>query len=558
MFNKDSKNIQPKYVNINIMNTLNEYLYQKKTIDLFENLVYFKDLEGKYILCNDAFCKYTNYTKDEIIGKTDLELFENEDALTFTKNDQSVIDTKKEHNFCEILTLNDGTKVYFESKKDIVLDENNKLVAIICISKDITKEKEYESLHTITQKTLEYILKDYSLKKTLNFIITEAEKINKNMICSILLLNDKKTKFKESFTKSLPKYYNDAVKTLTIAHGVGSCGTAAYTKERIIVEDINTHPYWRDYLELTKPLNLNACWSEPFFTKNNEVLGTFAIYYKKSKKPTKFELKLIDSFSYLVSLAVNRSLRLEEIKKQENLITQQAKLGSLSNVLENIAHHWRQPLSLISTVASGMKIEYNLYSKNKKLYNNSLAKIINTTQNLSKTIDEFRDYFLRSSQKNSFNIEDTFQRVIRVLEKKFEEQNIHIEKNIHNCSLYTYETEIIHILINIINNSIEAIKEKKIKTPIIFVDIKEKHNDCIITIKDNAQGVEKSNIDKIFEPYFTTKDKKSSGVGLSLYIVQDLVKRHLKGFIEANNTIFKYNDENNKGLEVKITIPKSL
>ncbi|UTJ07668.1 ATP-binding protein [Arcobacter roscoffensis] len=538
------------------MNTLKTYLYQEKTFDLLENLVYFKDLEGKYILCNDSFCKYTNYTKEEVIGKTDYELFNEEDAKAFTTNDQSVINQKEEKSFCEVLTLNDDSKIYFESKKDVILDEQNNAVAIIGISKDITKEKEYETLHTTTQKILEYTLKDNKLKETLLFIINEAEKINNNMICSILLLDEKKQMFNKSFTKSLPDYYNDAVKTLVIGEGVGSCGTAAFTKQRVIVEDINTHPFWADFVSLTKPIGLNACWSQPFFSKNNEVLGTFAIYYKKPKQPTSFELELIDSFSYLVSLAVNRYLRQEEIKKQENLITHQAKLVSLSNVLENIAHHWRQPLSLISTITSAMKIDYDIYMEDKKLYDQALDKVVKTTQNLSKTIDEFREYFLKNTQKKELKIKETFEKINEVLNKKFASSNIIVKQNLEDVSLYTYETELIHILINIINNSIDAFENKNISNPLIIIDVKQEANkNCIVRIKDNALGIDENLLDKIFEPYFTTKDDKSSGVGLSLFIVHDLIKRHLKGTIEVTNTEFNYQDKPYKGLEVKLILP---
>lgn len=538
------------------MNTLKTYLYQEKTFDLLENLVYFKNLEGKYILCNESFCKYTNYTKEEVIGKTDFELFKKEDASLFVANDEIVINKKEAQSFCEILSLNDDSKIYFESRKDVILDEQNNIIAVIGISKDITKEKEYETLHTTTQKILEYTLKDNSLEETLLFIINEAEKINNNMICSILLLDEKKQMFNKSFTKSLPKYYNDAVKTLVIGPNIGSCGTAAFTKKRIIVENINTHPFWANYLELTKPIGLNACWSQPFFSKNNEVLGTFAIYYKKPKNPTSFELELIDSFSYLVSLAVNRFLRQEEIKKQENLITHQAKLVSLSNVLENIAHHWRQPLSLISTISSAMQIDYDIYMQDKKLYDQGLDKIIKTTQTLSKTIDDFREYFLKDTIKKEFKIKETFTKIDKVLNKKFANSNIVCVQNIEDITLFTYETELIHILINIINNSIEALESKKVYEPIIIIDLKQKDTDsCIITIKDNAFGIDETLLDKIFEPYFTTKDDKSSGIGLSLFIVHDLMKKHLKGIIEVNNTDFKYNEKSFKGLEVKLTLP---
>ncbi|QKJ22714.1 ATP-binding protein [Poseidonibacter lekithochrous] len=523
-----------------------------KTLDSLEDIIFHKDLNGVYTLCNKAYCDFISLTKEEIIGKTDYDLFKESDAKAFSINDQLVIKEKKELVFFESL-IKSNTTLYFKSTKDVIIDEKNNVIGTLGIAKDITKQKEYETLYKINQKVLEKIINDDSLEEILFFLIKRAEEINNNMICSILLLDKNKKQFEKGFAPSLPEHYNKAVKSLIIGPNIGSCGTAAYTKKRVIVEDINTHPFWKGFTHLTKPLDLNACWSQPFFSKNNEVLGTFAIYYKKSKHPDSFELELIESFSHLVSIAVNKIKEQAIIKEQEVILIEQAKLISLGDMLENISHHWRQPLSLISTIASGLRINMNSGQNEIEEYDKSLEKIIKTTKDLSVTIDKFKNYFIKNNAKRSFEIRSTIEKAINILDSKIDKR-IKFNHNIYDITLNSYENEIISVLLVLINNCNDAFIKNNIHEPEISINVIKEEFNCIIIISDNAKGIHQDIINRIFEPYFTTKDK-FHGTGLGLYIVQSLLTRQLKGDIKVENISSKNTDEDFHGASFKLSIP---
>ena len=529
-------------------------IYCEKTLDLLEDIVFYKDTNGLYLFANLAFCEFTKLKREEIIGKSDFDIFNKSDANAFRQNDKDTIANKKESTYYESATLKNDDIIYFKSRKNVILDDNEKVIATISIAKNITKQREYEILYTTNQKILEKIIEEASLEETCDFIIKEAQSINENMICSILLLDKKEQRFTIGFAPSLPKEYNDAVKTLIIGKGVGSCGTAAFTKEKVIVENIDEHPYWANYKELTQPLGLHACWSQPFFSKEKEVLGTFAIYYNRAKAPTSFELKLIDSFSHLVSLAVNKRNDLEKIKEKENFLIQQSKLVSIGDMLESISHHWRQPLSVISTIASGLRLDTQLHKTNEEEYDGSLRKIISTTQKLSNTIDQFRNYFIKNHPKEHFFIKNTVDKTLAILDGKLKESNIKFILDIEDLNLNSYENEFIHIFLNLFNNSKDAFELNEIEDKYIFVSIKKEDNTCVIHIKDNAKGIKKEIIDRIFEPYFTTKNK-AQGTGIGLYTIQDILTRHLKGNILVQNKTYTHENKEFVGAMFTITIP---
>lgn len=144
------------------------------------------------------------------------------------------------------------------------------------------------------------------------------------MIGSILLLDKQKKHLISGVTISLPKHFIEAINGLQIGLSVGSCGTAAFTAEQVIVEDIMTHPYWEGFQELAQSAGLRACWSQPIMSSNNEVLGTFAIYYRQPKTPKESSLRLIHEFSTLTALAIENFQSNETLKKLSLAVTQSA------------------------------------------------------------------------------------------------------------------------------------------------------------------------------------------------------------------------------------------
>tara|TARA_R110000737_G_scaffold258388_2_gene266953 strand:- start:3775 stop:6087 length:2313 start_codon:yes stop_codon:yes gene_type:complete len=184
---------------------------------------------------------------------------------------------------------------------------------------------ENEKLNQLRNKILELIASADQLSKILPAIIHGIEKEHPEAICSILLLDKSAKHLVLGAAPNLPSFYNEAIDGIAIGDGVGSCGTAAFTKKRVIVSDISSHPYWAPWAELAKKSQLGACWSEPIINAKGELLATFAIYHRKKSTPNATDFKLIEQVSNLVRIAIERD-------KADKIIWHQANFDNLTQL----------------------------------------------------------------------------------------------------------------------------------------------------------------------------------------------------------------------------------
>ena len=243
-----------------------------------------------------------------------------------------------------------------------------------------------------------------------------------------------------------------------------------------------------------------------------------------------------------------------ELNKNQDILHQQSKMAAMGEMIGNIAHQWRQPLSTITTASSGIVLQKQMGILSDEFFIEALKKINSSAQHLSKTIDDFRNFFSPNKIKTKIFIEDLFTTTLNLISSQFSAKDIKIIKSIENIELYTYENELVQALINILNNARdELIKLPSSEEKLIFIDVLKntEENNIEIIIKDNAGGIEEEYLQKIFEPYFSTKHK-SQGTGIGLYMTEEIIVKHLNGQIIVENKEFMYNNKNHKGAEFKL------
>lgn len=245
-----------------------------------------------------------------------------------------------------------------------------------------------------------------------------------------------------------------------------------------------------------------------------------------------------------------RYRKIQEEKNKEYILSQQTKMVAIGEMIQNISHQWRQPLSVISVLASGLKLkkEFNIL-EDKEFFEN-LEGILSNTSYLSNTIEDFRNYFNESLEKRVFNLKDTVQQCIAMFKDDLNAKNLILIEKLVNIELFTYENELKHVLINLLKNAKDFTKEG-----LIIVEIKDKKDEIIIEIQDSAGGIPKEIIQKIFEPYFSTKHN-FSGIGLGLYSAYEIITKKFNGNILVENRVFDYNFESYKGACFSIILNK--
>lgn len=258
---------------------------------------------------------------------------------------------------------------------------------------------------------------------------------------------------------------------------------------------------------------------------------------------TQYELKnLNDSLEHRVKeqtkelVNINKNLHNiinDEIRKNEEkskLIFQQSRLASMGEMIGNIAHQWRQPLNELSINLFTLKENVSNGNKFEKIYENS--KII--VKSMSKTIDDFMNFFKADKKKEVFAIKDAIEHALLITKRTLTNENIKIiESNLDDVYILGYKSELTQVILNLINNSKDVLKSLNKTEKIIEIKLKIDKNDIILQIIDNGGGIKKELLSKIFEPYFTTKHP-SSGTGLGLYMSKMIIDG-MGGNIKAIN-----------------------
>jgi len=232
-------------------------------------------------------------------------------------------------------------------------------------------------------------------------------------------------------------------------------------------------------------------------------------------------------FSFILSYKIK--LIEEEKKEQEKFIVQQNKLASMGEMISVIAHQWRQPLSEINGVILNMDLDYRKDRLTKELFNDHLDNIEMTTSYMSNTINDFMDFFKQDKRLEKLIISDVIYAALKLINISNKE-NITINyKEESDIEFYSYKSELIQALLIIINNAIDA------NSSIITIKSHVINSNLVISIIDNGSGISNEIIDKIYNPYFTTKHK-SKGTGLGLYILKMIIEQTMHGKIKISSS----------------------
>ena len=230
-------------------------------------------------------------------------------------------------------------------------------------------------------------------------------------------------------------------------------------------------------------------------------------------------------------------IAIKENNERENILKQQFRLAQMGEMIKNIAHHWRQPLSIISSLASSMKLEKEMgILDNSKLVEN-LDSIVNHTQNLSTIIDDFSVYTDESEDFIYFNITKSVNLTTNLLLASLKHENIRVIKEYDDIDIRIEGNNIKfrQVILNILNNAKYSLQKSDRKDKYIKISIKEKKKSIVLEIKNNGEKIDENIIEKIFDIYFTTKHN-SQGTGLGLFLCHEIVTRYFKGTIHAKNT----------------------
>lgn len=242
------------------------------------------------------------------------------------------------------------------------------------------------------------------------------------------------------------------------------------------------------------------------------------------------------------------AVEVEKNRQKDKIMFHQNKMASMGEMLNNIAHQWRQPLMELSSLFIPIDARLNFdLELDKKELKESIHKLNDITKYMSNTIDDFRDFFATNKEKEEFKLSEQINASLNIISSSLKANNIMLEIRIKkNPTLIGYKNEYTQVLINIINNAKDIIVQRKIKDPKIIITITETKKDVLTIIEDNAGGVKVSPVEDIFKPFFTYE--KIDGTGIGLFMSKLIIENNMNGRLWVENT--------KDGALFKITTPK--
>jgi len=276
---------------------------------------------------NQAFCDLLGYTAEELMATTWAALTHPDDLNTSNAFFQQLLDGTLDEFVTEKRYVHkSGNLIDAHLAVRAVRNADGSFAYAISLIEDISFRKQAERREQMRQHTLEKVARGRSLDEIMLQVIESAESIYPQSMCSILLMDEEGEHLLCGAAPSLPAAFNNAINGVKIGMNVGSCGAAAFSGERVIVEDIASHPYWENYKDIAADAGLGSCWSEPILSTGNKVLGTFAIYRKMPGLPDKQEIALIESAANLVGIAIERIRAEEELHLASSIYSNSAEV----------------------------------------------------------------------------------------------------------------------------------------------------------------------------------------------------------------------------------------
>lgn len=240
--------------------------------------------------------------------------------------------------------------------------------------------------------------------------------------------------------------------------------------------------------------------------------------------------------SYGTVQDITKMVQLEEEKEtNRRLLFQQSKMAQMGEMLSMIAHQWRQPLAAISATVNSLMLKNVSGKYDLDYFDQRLHNIADFSQHLSQTIDDFRHFFKSDKTKERTTLETIAQSAIAILQNALTQHGIRLETDFrHHRPIDTYANELKQVVLNLIMNAEDALLERHVTSPVITLRTGDEYGNPLLVVEDNAGGIDQALIQKIFDPYFSTKLEKE-GTGLGLYMSKTIVEEHCSGLLRVSN-----------------------
>ncbi len=283
------------------------------------------------------------------------------------------------------------------------------------------------------------------------------------------------------------------------------------------------------------------------------VLSSLDLHEKELKQTIKDKTLELETINKNLEKTIHDEV--ESSRQKDRIMYQQDRLASMGEMIQNIAHQWRQPLNSLMIIIQSFKIKFYNQKLDSSFIDSQTEYGLKIAKNMSETIENFRHFFQPNKLKEPFWLKESILDSIKLIEFVLKQNNIQVLTTFHcDYKIHGYKNAFSQVILNLLKNAQDAMIERQIKEGVCEIILEEKYDKISISLKDNAGGIKEKRFDKIFEPYFTTKHK-SVGTGIGLFMTKEIIEKQMQGSIHSTNVHWQYKNHKFYGAMFIIELP---
>ena len=412
-------------------------------------------------------------------------------------------------------------------------DAAGQLTGGVIVCRDITESKKEDIFRAGQSRVLEMIAQGATLSEVLADLVTLIEAQSQDMLCSVVELSEDGKHIRHGAAPNLPKIYVQAVNGAPIGPKNGSCGTAMYRGEPVVVTDMLVDPLWEDYRELAKLSGLRACWSTPIFSGSGQVLGSFAMYYRQPQTPTGSEARLTEVATHIAGIAIEHQrasnelrAREEQLRATQGELAHVARVSTMGELAASIAHEVNQPLGAIVGNADICLRWLDGSEPDLVQLKEALEDIASDGHRASQVVARIRSLVKKNvPNKAPLDFNDVVREVVDLVNHEAQRKQVTVLSELATSLplVAADRVQLQQVLINLVMNGMESMNEVTNGKRELILTTSLSDRGVLTAVSDCGVGFAAANAEQMFKPFHTTK---SNGMGMGLAISRSIIESH--------------------------------
>jgi PAS domain S-box-containing protein len=499
----------------------------RQLIDVIPQQVFVFDSNWSPLFANRREREYTGLTLQEVQSKDAVaRIFHPDDLKKLEVFRQRMLSDGAPSEMEARIRGKDGRYRWFLIRDNPLRDEQERVLRWYGTRTDIEDRKRAEMLLAGEKRLLEMIARGDSRQHILDAACLLVEELASGSLCSILLLDPSANCLRHGAAPSLPKTYTEAIDGAVIGPSVGSCGTAAYRAETVIVSDIATDPLWADFRDLASAHELRACWSTPVLSSARKVLGTFATYYREPRTPSSQEQNVIERITHLASIAIEREKGEEVLRQAQADLAHVSRVTTMGELTASLAHEVNQPIAAAVTNANTCLRWLMRDEPDMEEARAAATRIVKDGTRAAEIVSRIRLLFKKGTpQHELIDVNEVIREMIVLLRGEATRYSISVRTELFDDlpQVMGDRVQLQQVLMNLMMNGIDAMKQVDGTRELAISSQQPEKEQVVVSVADTGVGLPPHQAEQIFNAFFTTKPH---GTGMGLRISRSILESH--------------------------------